>query len=336
MPHSPIEQTLRNLITLRRVGNGMTREVRAEIKNLVDEVAAHIARIDPTAPRRERYRLQRLERLLAAIEAEAGGRYAEIQSRLRSALAEFGASQATTAQHNLAALLEGAAGLQPLRGLGVNHFKRVLDVDPFDGETLGGWVERAEFRFVAETRRQIRLGFAEQEPFGELGRRIRRNVQPMARRHAEGIARTGLTFMSNSAALSFYEENADVLEGVQFVAVLDGNTTPICIRWDGTVWPVNSGEIQRPPLHWNCRSTLVPVVDWASVGLEPPPESTRASEGGQIPSSTTAEQWFRAQSVTRQNEMIGRTRADLYRAGQISFRDMIGRDNRVLTLAEIS
>ncbi len=327
---NPIAQTIANLILLRRVGNGLTRDVRAMVRDLVDEVVGHVARIDPTGPSRERYRRERLAALLAQIEATSAEQYREIERRLRDSLARIGADQAEIHRSDLADLIAGAARLQPLRGLGVTHFKRVLDADPFQGDLLSGWVERSEFQFVTQTRTQLQLGFAQQEPAGELGRRIRRNVAPMSRRHGEAIARTGITYMTNRAGLDLYRENDDVLDGVRFTAVLDTRTTPICIRWDGTVWPVDSPDIQVPPLHWQCRSTLVPEVAWERLGLEAPPETTRASADGQISSAITAEQWFGRQSAATQDEMIGRTRAELYRAGKITFRDMIARDNRVV------
>ena len=54
-----------------------------------------------------------------------------------------------------------------------------------------------------------------------------------------------------------------------------------------------------------------------------------------MPSSTTYEEWFKGQSAETQASIIGRTRAELFRKGELTFREMIGRDNRVLTLKEI-
>lgn len=42
-----------------------------------------------------------------------------------------------------------------------------------------------------------------------------------------------------------------------YVAVLDNRTTTICRSLNGKVFPVGSGPY--PPLHWNCRSTRVPL-----------------------------------------------------------------------------
>ena len=85
----------------------------------------------------------------------------------------------------------------------------------------------------------------------------------------------------------------------------------------------------------NCRSILSPVVDWKGLGIDPPAESTRASSTGQVKASTTYEEWFSGQSDGVQNDIIGPARAKLFRAGKITFRDMVGKDNRVLSVAEL-
>ena len=41
------------------------------------------------------------------------------------------------------------------------------------------------------------------------------------------------------------------------MAELDRQTTPLCISLDQKVFPVN--EAPQPPLHWKCRSSVVPV-----------------------------------------------------------------------------
>jgi len=76
-------------------------------------------------------------------------------------------------------------------------------------------------------------------------------------------------------------------------------------------------------------------VDWKGLGIDPPAESTRASSTGQVKASTTYEEWFSRQSAGVQNDIIGPARAKLFRAGKITFRDMVGKDNRVLSVAEL-
>ena len=44
---------------------------------------------------------------------------------------------------------------------------------------------------------------------------------------------------------------------VRFNAVIDSVTTDVCRGYNNKVWPIDSSDIKEPPLHWNCRSSLM-------------------------------------------------------------------------------
>lgn len=79
----------------------------------------------------------------------------------------------------------------------------------------------------------------------------------------------------NTERNNFFFKNADLIQGFQFSAVLDGKTTLICASLDGKTFKIDdaSGLEFRPPLHWFCRSILVPILieqetpEWT--GLQP-------------------------------------------------------------------
>jgi hypothetical protein len=56
---------------------------------------------------------------------------------------------------------------------------------------------------------------------------------------------------------------------------------------------------------------------------------------GQVPGNLTYEQWLKTQDTKAQNEALGTRRAQLWRAGRITMDDMVAKDGRPLTLAEI-
>ncbi len=344
MANDPTAIALQNLVTLRRLSNGLAREMRSEVRGLIDDYVAAIAKLDPTSVARDRYRRARVEKVLKEINSLNAERYPQIRRVLEDTTARIGAQQAAWATNSLQRTI-GSVRVSTTAGLGVSYFRNIMKTDPFDGDTLKMWVKRHEAATVNAVRQQLQLGMAQSETLGDIVRRIRGRsagggrftggVLATSTKQAEGIARTAITHVANRGHLAVYEENADVLKGVEFTATLDSRTTEICARWDGTVWAVDDPKKQVPPLHYNCRSVLVPAVDWEGLGITPPDEGTRASMGGQVPSSTTYEQWFGNQSAQMQNSIIGVTRAQLFRNGQITFRDMIGKDNRVLTLAEL-
>lgn len=73
------------------------------------------------------------------------------------------------------------------------------------------------------------------------------------------ITRTEIMRASNIGALSIYKANADVVQGVEFVATRDERTCPVCGGLDGKTWKLGSSQMVTPPsqTHPGCRCTLV-------------------------------------------------------------------------------
>ncbi len=338
----PIGGMIQNLINLQRLGNAMSADADALVRELFDDLAAQIARIDPTAPERDRYRRMRLEELLGRVELLVGQRFTEIRKALRQRLAELGAQQATWAEGQLQRTI-GAIGydIRSAR-VGVNMMKSIIDSDPFQGETLKGWADTQDAATVRRVRRQLQMGMVQNEPVGDLIRRVRGHsdrhggftggVLDSTTRETEAIVRTGVNFVANRAHAETYRENADVVTGLERVATLDSRTTLICMSLDGSVIPSDSTDL--PPYHYNCRTVVVPVIDWKRLGIEPP-AGTRASTDGPVSSSTTYEEWLRDQPRAFQDQVLGPARADLFRANKVSLRDLVTQDHQVLTLSEL-
>lgn len=140
------------------------------------------------------------------------------------------------------------------------------------------------------------------------------------------------------------------------------HNSEICLSLDGTTWPLDSPEIVLPgrDTHYGCRSVLVPEVNWEKVGLDAPDEGTRAvrdlsdvSEDDlarkvsarrrtgdlgsirQVPSSVRAEEWLRGQPVKVQDKLLGRGKAELFRAGKITLTDLVRQDLSVVSLRDL-
>lgn len=80
----------------------------------------------------------------------------------------------------------------------------------------------------------------------------------------ENIARTETTSALTQGRLNKFREPGSRVAGVQFVAILDARTTEMCRSRDGLMLRLNDPRLalNTPPLHYQCRSTLVPVSEW--------------------------------------------------------------------------
>lgn len=221
--------------------------------------------------------------------------------------------------------------------------KAVVD-KPIYGKFLTDWVGEVGSRTASRVMQQVRIGIAEGQGIDGIVRRIagtRQNrftdgILDESRRNIQAIVRTSVNGVMSGVRDEVFTENADVIKGIQFVATLDGRTTPICQALDGKVFDI--GEGARPPMHFNCRSTIVPVLkSWKELGikLKEAPESTRAAMNGQVPDRLSYNQWLKKQSTETQNDILGVGKARLFRSGE-AVDKFVDSNYRPLTLAQLS
>lgn len=73
----------------------------------------------------------------------------------------------------------------------------------------------------------------------------------------ERYARTKLTEVMNKGRLEYFNSTG-VVGGYQYSAILDDRTSGICAELHGKIF--KAGQEPVPPLHFNCRSVLVPLT----------------------------------------------------------------------------
>jgi len=74
------------------------------------------------------------------------------------------------------------------------------------------------------------------------------------------ILDTSLSSAYNDARMSLFRQ-ADNIVGYIYSAVMDAYTTDICSELDGKAFKVDDPSLPQPPLHYNCRSMLIPIFE---------------------------------------------------------------------------
>ena len=66
----------------------------------------------------------------------------------------------------------------------------------------------------------------------------------------------------NTARNNFFWGNKEKIQGFQFSAVIDQKTTAVCASLGQKMFKIEdaSALVNRPPLHWNYRSILLPIL----------------------------------------------------------------------------
>lgn len=152
----------------------------------------------------------------------------------------------------------------------------------------------------------------------KTARAFRDRVTGMPARRAELIARTELHRVYRSTSRDVYQANQDVLTGWVWLAKLDTRTCATCIIMSGTMHSVGETLDGHP----RCRCVMVPITGpWQAID---PRLGELKNTTAQVP---TGADWLKAQPPATQKAVLGATKYDLYRRGQIDLPDLVKRDS---------
>lgn len=337
--HIQDELTARD-VELERYKRGVMVRVLKLLARLEEDIVRRMASLDPTQVQ-PRYKQARLTRLLAEVGAivDVYGKAleADVLPELRALArdeAQFGVRMfGDVIPVSVETVVPAAATLQA-----------AVMSRPFQGRLLREWVADHPPAVRMRLRNIIRQGVAEGQTIDQMVRAVRGTaangyrdgIMEVNRRGAEAMVRTAVQHTVTSAREATYEANSDIIKGVRMVATLDGRTTLFCMQIDGKVFPQGKGP--RPPFHVGCRTSSVPVLkSWKEMGidLKEAPDGTRASMDGQVAADQTYNSWLRGRPAAFQDEVLGKTKAALYRRGDLALDKFVDSSGRAYTLDEL-
>jgi SPP1 gp7 family putative phage head morphogenesis protein len=251
---------------------------------------------------------------------------------------------------------------------------------PFQGRILKDWAKSIQAVDLQRIEDQIKIGLMQGETVEQIARRVFGTgnldgidgVTEITRQQSKAITRTAVNHVGNQAKREYYKANSDLFREELYVATLDSRTTAVCKANDGKRFPVGEGPI--PPLHYNCRSLRVAIINDEVIGTRPakptverelvedfakenelepvrkrddlPPgwktkyDAYARKRIRQLTEQRPAEEsynvWLRRQSKTFQEEVLGVTKAKLYRDGKLSLDRFVNRQGDELTLAQLA
>jgi SPP1 gp7 family putative phage head morphogenesis protein len=333
---------LRRAIDLRRYENGLAARVRAVLEDVRDDLVARLSRLDPTVMRGG-YQARRLQALLAQVTDTLRTGFRDAGTLASRELRELAQMRAEAILRDFQ-YATGMAEL-PTVAIGADRLRAIVDTRPVQGFVMRDWFSKQGRNAAERVEAELRIGLVQSETIDDLTRRIRgRAVSPgryvggvmeTTTRQAEAIIRTAANEVANAAQTMTLEAYRDIVGEYQWLATLDERTCPICGGLDGKTWRLDDPKGRKPPAHWLCRCTTVAVIDWKGLGLTPPAPGTRASKDGPVSATIDFEGWLRDRPAASQNEVLGRARGELFRAGKVSLADLIASDGTQYTLDEL-
>lgn len=162
----------------------------------------------------------------------------------------------------------------------------------------------------------------------------------VSKRDIETVIRTVRNHIANEARTVVAKANKNILSGEKYLATLDSSTTILCAGLDGNIYPIGVGP--HPPLHYNCRSLRIPVID-SKYGLDglvgDRPYSKYTDDGtyvaGPVSADTKYSAWLRTQSNKFQDEFLGPERGDLFRSGKIPLDKFVDHNFKLIKIKDL-
>ena len=139
---------------------------------------------------------------------------------------------------------------------------------PYAGRMYSDNIWRNKDNLVNFINQEITVGIIRGESIQKIARRLRNETKAdtlrLAQSWAERLVRTEINYAMNQAHLKGYKDSG-VVEKYEFLAAHDKRTSKLCRDLDGEVFELSKAVVGEnyPPMHPNCRSTVVPVLeDW--------------------------------------------------------------------------
>jgi hypothetical protein len=195
----------------------------------------------------------------------------------------------------------------------------------------------------------------------------------IARRDARTIVTTAVNHVSNAARDEVWEENIDVITARIWTATLDGHTSAICRKNDGKGAPLGNNKLpdgvakldpinSTLPAHPNERSVWTGYIDGLQMLGSRPFVLTSRNEKidfrkmareqgrsikevradwakkhiGEVPAQTNYPEFLKRQAVEFQEDVLGKTKATLFRKGDLSLEEYVDSVGNEITLKQLA
>lgn len=315
-----IDRAIKTQLDVLRHSATVEASVLQLLEQMRKELIAKLAQGDVTEWGRAR-----LNQMLKEASATIAEYYAKAQEVLTPTYATVAGISATQTATALAVTAPSRAVLEAL-------ISNML----VEGAPMKAWWAKQSSDTAFKFASAVRQGIAQSETLNQIFKRVNEATN-LANRNSIALVHTSVMQVMNDANAAVLEKNADVAPTMRYLATLDSHTCPRCAPRDGLEWDTLTHEpvghdlaYAQPPIHVGCRCKLVGVTR-----LDKFAQGQRASMFGPVDRKVTFTDFLKRQTPEFQDEVLGKGRADLYRAGKITLRDTVSGRGAPLTLKQL-
>lgn len=342
-PEELIDIATRHQVYLERLKTGEANKADKFLKNLNTKITNRLAGSNLTEFSRDR-----LNQLLFSVKSDLNILADEFASEVSAQAIDIADYESGFERKSLAQIVQTDFNIPTAAALEFAVFNNPLTMVGADnGKLLQPFIKDMSKKTLDRVAGAISAGYYEGQTTNQILQNIRgtraqkytNGILYQVNSTAKTITRTALQHAAIQAREQVWQDNTDIIKGVQWVSTLDSRTSVQCRSLDGTIYPVDKGP--RPPIHPNCRSTMAPILDRRFKSLEE--GATRSARGESGVSSVPADQtyygWLKKQPASFQNNAIGKTKGALLRRGGLSsekFAELqLGKNFKPMTLQQM-
>lgn len=275
---------------------------------------------------------KRLISIRKAIEKEINDIYMKLQTPLKEDTKEF-----AELSYSVNASLFGVSFV----GVPNTLAKKILDLDKIvlmgdKAFTLNELLKNAQHNQVRRVKQIMSAGIISNDGYRNITKKVKETIA-LSQREIRTIVHTSIAQANDETLIELNREFDDVTIGWESRGVLDNRTTLICASLDGVrymkpKYPNFESIPNRPPRHFNCRSTLSPITKNERVVKRP----SKGDKRKKIPSNTTFKEWFNDQSPKFQEGYLGKSRYRLFKENKLTLNSFVDiKSGKRLTIKEI-
>ena len=320
-------------LLLQRVSNSLTKDIINAYVSVIDDILAQIAT-------GKNINLANMNKIINELNAKLTPNLTSVNDDL----VQLGISEASYVANGI----NGAIGIDLVSKLPTDRtVQKIVNTSLMDGLTISEWFSKQDKSFQETLTKQIRLAVIEGETNPQIVSRLKGALDIKNNNNIKTIVRTAVATVTNQVRMETYKENSDVFKGYEHNSTIDSRVSLICSTRDGATYDLDfkgmndKGKkypFKQTPLHFNCRSIILPIVkSFKELGipLEEVSKGTRSTMDGYASKDTTFEQWFEGKSATFQESYLGKSRYKLYKDGVINFSDLVNQNGRTLTVKQL-
>jgi SPP1 gp7 family putative phage head morphogenesis protein len=320
------DKQLAHGIYINRYSGGLSNRFLKELNDGIDDALGILIKKDPKQKRA-------LSTTIKQIQGSIKKTYKKTKSAFITEMRQFIGFETDYQIRNG----EGIAGVE-LKDISPEQITAIIKETPIGSYTnMSSWFnlanqqtyQRIASHIVNEWDAGKTVNQIAQEIKGTKALNYTDGVAQVSRNNAKTFVKTSVKEMETSAQTALWEENPSIVKAYEWVSVLDGRTSQICISRDGKVYPVDSGI--KPPAHPNCRSSITPVFN----NKAKQSESARYSISGKQPKGTTYREFLQRQPAHFQKDVLGKTKYEAFKKDPNVIDKFVSPSGQIYTIEQL-